>query len=61
MLKKIKRIEIMKELAELIGMTEVELKEFYLLYVNKSISMGFSEDEARSIVQEAFRKQLGLI
>jgi len=50
----------MKKLAELIGMTEVELKNFYLLQVNKAKAIGFSDAEAKSIVQETFRKQLGL-
>jgi len=50
----------MKKLAELIGMTEIELKNFYLLQVNKAKAIGFSDLEARDIVQETFRKQLGL-
>ena len=50
----------MKKLSELIGMTEVELKNFYLLQVNKAKAIGFSDLEARDIVQESFRKQLGL-
>jgi hypothetical protein len=29
----------MKKLAELIGMTEVELKEFYLFYVNNNLTI----------------------
>jgi hypothetical protein len=51
----------MKKLAELIGMTELELKNFYLLKVNKAKAIVFSDEEAKSIVQETFRKQLGLI
>jgi hypothetical protein len=51
----------MKNLAELIGMTELELKNFYLFYVNKAKSLGFSDSEAKEIVQETFRKQLGLL
>lgn len=50
----------MKKLAELLGTTENELKDFYLLQVNKAKSIGFSDSEAKSIVQESFRKQLGL-
>lgn len=50
----------MKKLAELLGTTENELKDFYLLQVNKAKAIGFSDSEAKSIVQESFRKQLGL-
>ena len=50
----------MKKLAELIGMTELELRDFYLLKVNMAKAIGFSDAEAKSIVQETFRKQLGL-
>jgi hypothetical protein len=50
----------MKKLAVLLGTTESELKAFYLLQVNKAKSIGFSDLEAKEIVRETFRKQLGL-
>lgn len=50
----------MKALAQLLGTTEQELKDFYLLQVNKAKAIGFSDSEAKEIVQETFRKQLGL-
>ena len=50
----------MKNLATLLGTTENELKNFYLLQVNKAKAIGFSDAEAKEIVRETFRKQLGL-
>jgi hypothetical protein len=50
----------MKKLAILLGTTESELTAFYLLQVNKAKSIGFSDLEAKEIVRETFRKQLGL-
>jgi hypothetical protein len=51
----------MKKLAVLLGTTESELTAFYLLQVNKAKSIGFSDLEAKEIVRETFRKQLGLL
>ena len=48
----------MKKVAQLIGMTETELKNFYLLQVNRAKVMGFSDSEAKEIVQETFKQQL---
>jgi hypothetical protein len=50
----------MKNLATTIGMTENELKNFYLLQVNRAKALGFTDAEAKEIVKETFRKQLGL-
>ena len=50
----------MKKLAILLGTTESELTAFYLLQVNKAKAIGFSDLEAKEIVRETFRKQLGL-
>jgi len=51
----------MKRLAEIIGMTEQELKEFYMSKVNKAMRFGLSEKDAKMLVIEVFRKQLGLL
>jgi hypothetical protein len=50
----------MKTLEIKTGMTRVELEKFYINNVNKLISFGFSEDEAREIVQETLKETLGL-
>jgi hypothetical protein len=50
----------MEYVAELIGMTVEELKAFYIEKVNQARSFGFTEEEAKQLVQETFRKKLGL-
>jgi len=57
---KIKQIEIMKNIAELIGMTEKEFSTFLLARVSTAMSFGFSEEEAKEIIFETLRNQLGL-
>lgn len=42
------------------GMKREELEKFYIEKVNKAMSFGFSEEEAREIVQESLKKSLGL-
>jgi hypothetical protein len=50
----------MEYVAKLIGMTVEELKAFYIEKVNEVRTFGFTEKEAKKIVQETFRKNLGL-
>lgn len=50
----------MKTLEIKTGMTRTELEKFYINHVNKLIAFGFSENEAREIVQETLKKTLGL-
>jgi DNA-binding transcriptional regulator YhcF (GntR family) len=50
----------MENVAKLIGMTVNELKSFYIQKVNEAKSLGFTEEEAKKIVQKTFRKNLGL-
>ena len=50
----------MKNIATLIGMTEKEFSTFLLGKVNIAREYGFSEAEAKEIVFETLRKQLGL-
>ena len=50
----------MEYVAKLIGMTVEELKDFYIEKVNQARAFGFSEEEAKKLVQETFRKKLGL-
>jgi UDP-3-O-acyl-N-acetylglucosamine deacetylase len=50
----------MEYVAKLIGMTVEELKDFYIEKVNEARTFGFTEEEAKKIVQETFRKNLGL-
>lgn len=50
----------METVAKLIGMTTEELKSFYIQKVNEAKSFGFTEEQAKQIVQETFRKNLGL-
>ena len=54
------KIKIMEYVAKLIGMTVEELKDFYIEKVNQARSFGFTEEEAKQLVQETFRKKLGL-
>jgi hypothetical protein len=56
----LKKIKIMEYVAKLIGMTVEELKDFYIEKVNQARSFGFTEEEAKQLVQETFRKKLGL-
>jgi hypothetical protein len=50
----------METVAKLIGMTTEELKSFYIQKVNEARSFGFTKEQAKQIVQETFRKNLGL-
>jgi hypothetical protein len=50
----------MEMIAKLIGMTTEELKSFYIEKVNEARSFGFTESQAKLLVQETFRKNLGL-
>ena len=50
----------MKNIATLIGMTEKEFSAFLLEKVNVARGFGFSETEAKEMVFETLRKQLGL-
>jgi len=42
------------------GMTRVELEKLYIQKINFAMSLGFSENEARQMVQETLKQSLGL-
>ena len=50
----------MEILETVTGLTEKEIKTFYLSAIETLVDFGINEDEARKIVQESFRETLGL-
>lgn len=46
----------MKAIAQILGMTENELKAFYILKVNQARLLGFTEMEAKQIVKDTFKQ-----
>ena len=50
----------MEGIAKLLGTTTSDLENFLLSQVNKAIAFGFSEKDAKEMMFEALREQLGL-
>jgi isopenicillin N synthase-like dioxygenase len=50
------KLTIMKAIAQILGMTENELKAFYILKVNQARLLGFTEMEAKQIVKDTFKQ-----
>lgn len=48
----------MKTIAKMTGMTEEQIKAFYIQKTNQARLFGFSEKEAKKMVQETFREVL---
>lgn len=42
------------------GMTRVELEKYYIQKINFAMALGFTEKEAREMVQETLKQSLGL-
>ena len=42
------------------GMKRVELENYYIQKINFAISLGFTEKEAREMVQETLKQSLGI-
>jgi len=53
-------MKIMKNLSNLIGKSENEIKAFYLAAIETLVDFGATETQAREMVKETFKETVGL-